>query len=1165
MRRRSALVVLIQRLGSILVTLTIIALLTSFGLAMAERGRMGLPAEPLSTIGETLRWTVNYVVAHPSTYFWSKQTLPAAQLVLTILGRSAGLLSLSLVVAAAIGVPLGIAAALARRRFSAPLVLVISVLGMSTPTFFLGMLLWILNIQLYQRLGVTALPAAGFGWDAHMIMPALVLAARPLAQVAQITYVTLSEQLGQDYVRTARAKGLAAHDVNYRHALRNVLIPILTTLGTSLRFSLSSLPVVEFFFSWPGVGLTLLTAISQGEPALVTDLILSLGLFFLLVNGFLELLYPLLDPRLRSEAGRAASEERLPWKQQLAGLRETLADWAEDLRRLLPGRQQMEKLPPLPAGLRSSHAGSPEKKRPHPGRWVARNILSNPAFLAGTVLVIAFAGLALFGGKLATANPYETHSIMSIQGTIAAPPFKPSPVFPWGSDHIGRDVQALVLWGGQQTLTLAFFAMLARVLLGTVLGLLAGWWHDRWFDRLVNGAIGVWAAFPATLFAMLLIQALGIQQGVSVFIVALCVVGWTEVAQFVRAQVIALKPQLFIEAARSMGARPGRILARHVLPHLIAPLLVLAALEMGGILLLLAELGFLNVFLGGGFRVEIMEGALHFSDVPEWGAQLANIRQWWRSYPWLAWYPGLAFFLAIVSFNLFGEGLRRLIESSRINLSRLVNGYTLAALIVIVFGLGWALRSTAPLSLYQDAARQFDAQRALTDIQALAAPEMGGRETGTAGAQQAADYIAGRMKEIGLFPAGEKGTYVQTMSNPRFHLTEVPRLDILDSQGNVAESLSYRTDFVEYTLQVGTMGQGEGAIVGLALGPDPGTTGDPYALGNRDFYDKIILLRETDLGRLSLRSTAGVLLVSANPGILARKYLFQREGYASSDTWRPVMVISPATADRLLATAGSSLADLDRQAAALGAGEVAETRPGATVRLAVIGDIPKGEVYYDVIGVIPGTGAEMGPRRGQGLDSYVIVVSAYYDGLGIGPDGTLYPGANDNASGVAAMLELARALKASPFQPKKTVLFVAWAGGERGEELSISNVMNAKRGFSELTVEAVIELSGVGAGSGSGLALGPGSSFRLVQLWQDAAGRMGVAATTRGRDPHYGLPAQRSFGGRSALTIALSWDGSDQEAHTAADTVEKIDLQKLEKAGRTTLLGLYVLSREVDY
>ncbi len=1035
------------------------------------------------------------------------------------------------------------------------------------------MLFWVVNIQMHRRFDITVLPSAGFGWDAHLIMPALVLAARPLAQIAQITYVSMSEVLREDYIRTARAKGLPWRVVRNRHAMRNVLIPILTTLGTSLRFSLASLPVVEYFFAWPGVGLMLLEAIELGMTPLVTDLIVSLGLLFLLINLALELIYPLLDPRLRNGGQEEERRERQSWQEWLRGLVDGVVEWWAGLRRWLPGaRREKPKLRPLPveAGSASVSEGSEHDLCPHTptlphSQWVLRSILRNPALLAGAVLVLGFFGLALFGERLTEANPYEVHGVMIIEGEIGAPPYPPSIIFPWGTDHLGRDVQALVLAGAKQTLALALFAMVARVLIGTALGMIAGWWQRGWVDRLVTGAVGVWAAFPVTLFAMILIQALGIQQGMWVFVLALCLVGWGEVAQFVRGQVIGVKPQLYIEAARAVGARAGQILMRHVLPNLLPSLLVLAVLEMGGVLMLLAELGFLNIFLGGGFKVELIGDVIaHFSDVPEWGALLANIRAWWRSYPWMAWYPGVAFFLAIVAFNVCGEGLRRLLMESRINISRLFNKYTVVAPGVAVLGLVWTLRATAPLGVYRTQAKLFDAGRALEDIRVLASPEFKGRETGTPGADLAAEYIAGRMEEIGLFPAGEGDTYIRALPSPRFHLTEVPRLEIMNGQENVVEALIYRQDFVEYAGPFYTYGESEGAIIGLTTGPDPGTlAGDPYGLGNLGLYDKIILVREAEMERVNFGATAGVLVITDDPLTLQRKYLFGGEGWRQTPTC--VMYITPEVAEQLLATAGSSLAQLEDMAAGLEPGDVALTDAGVAVHLATTVDEDLSDEYYNVIGFIPGTGAAMGAGRGMGLDNQVIMISAYYDGLGVGPDGTLYPGANDNGSGVAAMLEMARVLKEAPYPPKRTVVFVAWAGGERSESLSVSNVMNAKLGFRSLAMEAVIELSGVGAGDGKAVALGQGSSFRLVQLFQKAAGRLGVSTTTRGRGPHYGMSAAPGFGERSALTAYVSWDGSDRTAHTPEDTVEAIDPQKLEQVGQTTLLTLTVLSREVEY
>ena len=533
-----------RRIFNVLSTLLVIAYLTSWGLILAERGRERLPAQPIQAAWQALVRVGEYLINHPQTYYWHKEHVAALQVVSETLKSSAGLLLLALGVALLIGLSLGFAAALTKQKTSSTLVMVISTLGVSTPSFLFAMFLWVVNIWVHRTFDIKVLPSGGFGWDAHMVMPVLVLAMRPLAQIAQITYVSMREILGQDYIRTAHSKGLSWRQVRNVHAFPNILIPTLTTLGSSLRFSLASLPVVELFFDWPGVGSMLLDAIQQGNGTLVTDLILSLGLFFLFVNLAIEFTFPLIDARLRSDADMEEKDDQgtfLGWIQEAGN---TISAWLRDLRQRFTRRTSS--LPPLPSGLTLLPVDK-DKPRVKRGRWLLRNYFSNPAFILGSVMLVALLGLILFGENFTDANPYQVHGVMMIDGEIGAPPYKPSSTFPWGTDHIGRDIQALVLAGGKRTLALAFFGMLARILLGTTLGLLAGWQRGSWVDRLVTGAVGVWAAFPITLFAMIIIQALGIQQGMWVFVVALSVVGWGEVAQFVRGQVIAIKPQLFIE------------------------------------------------------------------------------------------------------------------------------------------------------------------------------------------------------------------------------------------------------------------------------------------------------------------------------------------------------------------------------------------------------------------------------------------------------------------------------------------------------------------------------------------------------------------------------------------------------------------------------------------
>jgi peptide/nickel transport system permease protein len=927
---------------------------------------------------------------------------------------------------------------------------------------------------------------------------------------------------------------------------------------------LASLPVVELFFAWPGVGLTLLRAIDLGMSTFVTDLILSLGIFFLAVNLLIEVVFPLIDSRLRENGGLQEREDGSTISDWLRRFFQGIQNWTQRMRGRAGGN--VSKLPALPALPNTSDISN---EVPIKRNQIIKNIIKTPLLLLGSILLLGLVGLMIFGGRLTTTSPYETNNVMIIDGQIGAAPFPPSSVFPWGSDYVGRDIQALVLYGARQTLSLAFFGMLARLLLGIIFGMVAGWKRGSWLDRAISGAVGVWAAFPVTLFAMLLIQGLGIQQGMWVFIVAISVVGWGEVAQIVRGQVISLKPQLYIESARSVGAHSLQILSRHILPNLMNSLIVLGVLEMGGILMLLAELGYLNIFLGGGFQAAIADTGrssivVSFSDVPEWAALIANVRNWWRSYPWMALYPGAAFFLSIITFNILGEGLRRFLDESQANLSRLFNRYTFSAGVVVILALSLFLQASTPMGEYRSEGMKFDAERVMKDIEVLSSLEYQGRETGTPGAELAAQYIAKRMKENGLLPSGEKQTYFQSLLRPRRHLVDTPRLDLISSTGEISEAFIYRQEFAEFAGD-NRHGEIEAAILGAAFGPmvNENNARDPFGVLHTEARDYILIVRGEDFQKIEGMPVAGILIVANERYSIDRKDLYSSEPAITQRTSPvPTMIISPELGEKLLGTAGSSFSALEQSASTLDVNQSSFTDPGATVRIAIEAQFHEdisNENYINVIGGIPGEGYL------SGLQNQMIIVSAYYDGLGIGPDGRFYPGANDNASGVAVMLELGRLLAQSPYKPEKSMLFVAWAGGERSEGLSVVNVMNARPGANQLTVEVVFELSGVGYGSSDAIALGELSSYRLVQLFQEAAGKYDVATTTRGRSPHYGRESGPGFGERSALTLSVSIDGSDDLTHTPQDAPEIIDPNKLLLVGRSSLLTLMVLSREITY
>jgi peptide/nickel transport system permease protein len=214
--------------------------------------------------------------------------------------NSMALLVIALGGAALVGIPIGALAALTRHKKLVTPLLFLFLIGISTPAFFSGFLLQQIEVYYLFYFGRRLVSVAGFGWDyEHMLLPVLVLAARPVAYLTRQSFIAISRVMEEDFIRTAYAKGLDQRTTVIVHALRNVAIPLLTAIGVSLRFSLGSLPVVEFLFMWPGIGLRLLQAIDTRQAAVVVTLTFLVGLTILGINFLLDITYRLVDPRSR--------------------------------------------------------------------------------------------------------------------------------------------------------------------------------------------------------------------------------------------------------------------------------------------------------------------------------------------------------------------------------------------------------------------------------------------------------------------------------------------------------------------------------------------------------------------------------------------------------------------------------------------------------------------------------------------------------------------------------------------------------------------------------------------------------------------------------------------------------------------------------------------------
>lgn len=270
-------------------------------------------------------------------------------------------------------------------------------------------------------------------------------------------------------------------------------------------------------------------------------------------------------------------------------------------------------------------------------RRVLRRLLGDRTAMIGLV-VIAVVGLAaVLAPVLARHDPIRTDFLNR---------FAPgSWAHPLGTDNVGRDVFARILYGARLSLGMAVSATLGITVLGLLLGLVAGM-YGRLAETLIMRTVDVLLAVPTLILALVVVGLLG--QGLRNLIITIVLVQWPRYARLVRGMTLKIRQQDFVESARASGASPARIMLRHVAPNLLGPVVVFSTIDMGSTLLVVSGLSFLGLGVG--------------PPTPEWGAMLAEARGFIDKAPTLLAYPGLAITVMVLAFNLAGDGLRDLLD-----------------------------------------------------------------------------------------------------------------------------------------------------------------------------------------------------------------------------------------------------------------------------------------------------------------------------------------------------------------------------------------------------------------------------------------------------------------------------------------------------------------------
>ena len=276
-----------------------------------------------------------------------------------------------------------------------------------------------------------------------------------------------------------------------------------------------------------------------------------------------------------------------------------------------------------------------ESRTPRAMYW--KRFKQSPLCIIGALLVILLIVLAIFGPWLAPNDPILVKTADRF--------ISPGGQYIFGTDEFGRDIFSRILYGARIAVQVGIVSVVVAFVGGITLGLISGY-YGGWVDTVMSRILEIWLSFPDILFVIAVVAILG--PSLNTVILALGFLSIPAYARIVRGSVLSARQETYVEAARSVGVGNGRIMARHILPNVVAPLIILSSMRFGSALLTGAGLSFIGL------------GAQ--PPQPEWGAILAGGRMYMYQAPWITVFPGLAIAVFVLGVNMLGDGLRDVLD-----------------------------------------------------------------------------------------------------------------------------------------------------------------------------------------------------------------------------------------------------------------------------------------------------------------------------------------------------------------------------------------------------------------------------------------------------------------------------------------------------------------------
>lgn len=780
----------------------------------------------------------------------------------------------------------------------------------------------------------------------------------------------------------------------------------------------------------------------------------------------------------------------------------------------------------------------------------------NYPLIIGSMLLVFLIITSIYPDQLATADPYgkqrlEFTANENGQSVFVIPPVAPGKEYPWGTDHLGRDVRSLIIYGCKITMVIAVLTAIGRMLIALPLAISAAYKNkfSIWFIKQFNI---LFSAFPLIIIVIMLSRLQLFMDFLKdeklIMALLLTSFGWSKLSYVLMEKVREILNQDFIEGEIAIGKSKLEIAVQNVIPHLIPSLIVLFFLEIALVLQTMAQIGIFALMAGGG-GYQNADGDLNVPFEFDWASLLVFAYLFFGTDKmYLVIYPAAAFAISIIGFNLFGEGLRIEFEkrtSRVITLIRRIPSYVspfklvyeiknihlfrktvYTKIICYALVLGIIFFPQAP-SLYK-----FDAVEAFNTIEVLSSDTYKGRLAGTPEQKELANYIKGELESYGYMP----------FDNSFIHEFEIQKsTNIKDAKVKVVGTVSGEREFVfrkDYFITSPKNFSGTYEIAKVDIKELYNMNDVKWnMLMKRELYNKLVMINIHDT--MDIRNTNTALQTLAN-NVKPRAIIFL-DNWESEGTSPKHIIINKYFKDTAIISMSKDAGD-----ELLRMGE-------ATVEVSVSADVYKDTKGYNIFGYIPGTD--------ESQENEYIVIGSRIDF--VGDDTNIrYQGALE-AGGVAAQLEIAKKLIQSGIKPKKSIIFAFWDGSyndERGSSYFVRKYVITEK----VGVVTYIDIGNLAIKKESKLLMDTSRIFPINKDAQEYINILKENARKQGVKLVYGSvysTLMTDLQSKNVQSMLINNSERVQITNTSNDNIDMIDRKQYKKIGQFLLDTIIDIAR----